>query len=199
MVWYFSAIQTSVSRGPDLTFVDEANSTRSRPKPSSCWVIKLMDRTRDERSPIKLSCACSQKWYTSILLVIRRSLVPFKPPLYFNVSGPDFLTIWFYLFVDLFFNAISQVNLSIFWVKWAAQILLKLNFTFLWGLILPIKKLETTRNSGQIISFQIILFSFQNFQFFTNCQLGATKFFFLDFPVKLENQNFLTHFSKKKF
>ena len=36
--------QTSVNWGPDSTFDDEANITRWSPKPSSCQVIKLMDR-----------------------------------------------------------------------------------------------------------------------------------------------------------
>ena len=39
-------MQTWANQGPDSTFVDEANSTRSSPKPRSSQVIKLMDQTR---------------------------------------------------------------------------------------------------------------------------------------------------------
>ena len=38
-------VQTLANQGPDSTLVDEANRTRSSPKPSSSRVIKLMDRT----------------------------------------------------------------------------------------------------------------------------------------------------------
>ena len=38
--------QISANRGPDSTFVDEASSTRSIPKPSSGRLIKVIDRTR---------------------------------------------------------------------------------------------------------------------------------------------------------
>ena len=41
-----SLAQTSANRGPDSTFVEEANNTRSSPKPSISRVIKLMDRNR---------------------------------------------------------------------------------------------------------------------------------------------------------
>ena len=39
-------VQTLANRGHNSTFVDEASSTRSSPKPSSSRVIKLMDPTQ---------------------------------------------------------------------------------------------------------------------------------------------------------
>ena len=42
-------IQTLANRGPDLTFVNDAGSTRLSPKPSSSQVVKLIDRTRVTR------------------------------------------------------------------------------------------------------------------------------------------------------
>ena len=41
-----TAGQTSANRGPDLTFINEANSTMSSPKPSSSKVIKLMEQVK---------------------------------------------------------------------------------------------------------------------------------------------------------
>ena len=39
-------VQTSANRGPDLTLVDKASSTRSSPKPSSGRVINISTLSR---------------------------------------------------------------------------------------------------------------------------------------------------------
>ena len=43
------AQQTTANWGPESTFVDEENGTRSSPKPSSSQVVKLIDRTQGTR------------------------------------------------------------------------------------------------------------------------------------------------------
>ena len=52
LIWDLSAAfdtsmgQTPANKGPDSTFINEGNSTRSNPKPSSSRVIKSIDQTR---------------------------------------------------------------------------------------------------------------------------------------------------------
>ena len=56
--------QTSANGGPDLTFVDEASSSRLSPKPSSSQVVKLIDQT----------CVGTKSMQKSISIVTRLPL-----------------------------------------------------------------------------------------------------------------------------